>query len=92
MAVWLDDKRLVKQLLAGDERAFDRFFDENFSRLYRFALQRVPNDEDAARDQLPKLLKLAPNHVKTLELSFYVYSGDENLEKAREAVERVLPL
>ena len=33
MTVWFEDKKLVKQLLAGNERAFDRFFDENFSRL-----------------------------------------------------------
>ena len=50
MAVWLEDKKLVKQLLAGDERAFDRFFDENFGRLYRFALIRLSDDADAARE------------------------------------------
>lgn len=50
MAVWLEDKKLAKQLLAGDERAFDRFFDENFSRLYRFALVRLGDDPDAARE------------------------------------------
>ncbi|MCG8369144.1 MAG: RNA polymerase sigma factor [Proteobacteria bacterium] len=50
MAVWLEDKKLLKQLLAGDERAFDRFFDENFSRLYRFALTRLSDDPDAARE------------------------------------------
>jgi RNA polymerase sigma-70 factor (ECF subfamily) len=50
MAVWLDDKKLVKQLLAGNEQAFDRFFDEHFARLYRFALVRMGDDEDAARD------------------------------------------
>ena len=50
MAVYLDDKRFVKQLLGGDERAFDRFFDENFSRLYRFALTRLSDDPDAARE------------------------------------------
>ena len=50
MTVWLDDKRLVKQVLAGSERAFDQFFDENFARLYRFALVRLGGDEDAARD------------------------------------------
>ena len=48
--LYLDDKKLVKQLLAGDERAFDRFFDENFSRLYRFALVRLSDDPDAARE------------------------------------------
>ena len=50
MPVWLDDKKLVNQLLDGDERAFDRFFDENYARLYRFALTRLSNDPDAARE------------------------------------------
>jgi len=50
VAVYLDDKRLVKQLLAGDSRAFDRFFDENFARIYRFALVRLSDDPDAARE------------------------------------------
>jgi RNA polymerase sigma-70 factor (ECF subfamily) len=50
MAVYFQDKRLVKQLLAGDERAFDQFFDENFARLYRFALTRLSDDPDAARE------------------------------------------
>ena len=50
MAIYLDDKKLVKQLLEGDERAFDRFFDENFARLYRFALVRLSDDPEAARE------------------------------------------
>jgi len=50
MAVWLEDKKLVKQLLAGNERAFDQFFNENFSRLYRFCLTRLSDDPDAARE------------------------------------------
>lgn len=50
MAVYLDDKKFVKQLLAGDERAFERFFDEHFARLYRFALTRLADDPDAARE------------------------------------------
>lgn len=50
MAVRLDDKRLVKQLLGGDERAFNRFFDDYFARLYRFALARLADDPDAARE------------------------------------------
>lgn len=50
MPLYLDDKRLVKQLLAGNERAFDRFFEENFARLYRFALVRLSDDPDAARE------------------------------------------
>lgn len=50
MPVYLDDKRLVKQLLAGDQRAFDRFFEENFARLYRFALVRLSDDPEGARE------------------------------------------
>lgn len=50
MAVYLEDRRLVKLLLAGDERAFDRFFEDNFARLFRFALIRLSDDPDAARE------------------------------------------
>ena len=50
VAVYLDDKRLVKQLLNGDELAFERFFEENFARLYRFALVRLSDDPDAAHE------------------------------------------
>ncbi len=50
MTVYFEDRKLVKQLLKGDERAFERFFDENFARLYRFALTRLSDDPDAARE------------------------------------------
>ncbi len=50
MPVYLDDKRLVKRLLAGDDQAFKRFFDENYSRLYRFVLARVSGDREAAAE------------------------------------------
>ncbi len=50
MAIYLDDKRVVKQLLANDEQAFDRFFSDNFARLYRFVLTRLPDDPDGTRE------------------------------------------
>ncbi len=50
MAVYLDDRKLVKKLLSGDELAFEGFFEDNFARLYRFALVRLSDDPDAARD------------------------------------------
>ena len=50
MPVYLDDKRLIKQLLAGDQRAFDRFFEENFARLYRFAMVRLSDHPEGARE------------------------------------------
>lgn len=50
VTIHLDDKRLVKRLLAGNERAFAEFFDDYFGRLYRFSLPRLSSDPDAARD------------------------------------------
>jgi len=65
MAVYLDDKRLVKTLLSGDERAFDRFFEDNFSRLYRFALVRLSDDPDAAREIAQIVLTRATQKLHT---------------------------
>lgn len=48
--VYADDRRLARRVLAGDETAFRRFFDENYGRLYRFALTRVGGDESVAED------------------------------------------
>lgn len=50
MPIHLEDRQLVKRLLAGDERAFGRFFDENFARLYRFVLVRVSHNPEAAAE------------------------------------------
>ena len=65
MAVYLNDKKLVKQLLAGDQRAFDCFFDENFARLYRFALRRLSDDPDAAREVAQITLSKAVRKLHT---------------------------
>ena len=46
----LHDRGLVKRMLAGDERAFDEFFDGNFRGIYRFALARLNYDVDAAEE------------------------------------------
>jgi RNA polymerase sigma-70 factor (ECF subfamily) len=42
-----DDLALVRSLLRGDEEAYAEFFDEYFSRLYRFALARLHDETDA---------------------------------------------
>ena len=65
MALYLDDKRLVKQLLANDEQAFDRFFSENFARLYRFALTRLPEDPDGTREVVQIALTKAIRKLHT---------------------------
>jgi RNA polymerase sigma-70 factor (ECF subfamily) len=45
-----DEKQLIQRMLAGDERAFDAFFDAYFPRVYRFALPRLNGEVDAARE------------------------------------------
>ena len=44
-----DDRDLVRRMLAGEERAFDEFFEGNFDRVFRFALRRI-SDGAAAED------------------------------------------
>jgi RNA polymerase sigma-70 factor, ECF subfamily len=45
-----DDRELVQQMLAGEERAFSEFFTNYFPRIFRFALPRLNRDQDAAKD------------------------------------------
>jgi len=65
MPVYLDDKRLVKQLLTGDQRAFDRFFEDNFARLYRFAIVRLSDDPEGAREVVQIALTRAIRKMHT---------------------------
>jgi RNA polymerase sigma-70 factor, ECF subfamily len=43
----VDDRELVRRMRAGEDAAFDAFFDTYFPRLYRFALSRVGRDDAA---------------------------------------------
>jgi RNA polymerase sigma-70 factor (ECF subfamily) len=45
-----NERELVKAMLAGDERAFNRFFTGYFPRVYRFALPRLGGDAEAAKE------------------------------------------
>jgi len=51
-----DERRLVARMLAGEELAFDQFFDTCFRPLYRFALRRVGGDASAAEDVAQRTL------------------------------------
>ncbi len=65
MPVYMDDRRLAKKLLAGDARAFDQFFDENFARLYRFAMARLSDDPEGAREVVQTVLTRAVQKMHT---------------------------
>ena len=65
MPTYLDDKHLVKRLLASDEQAFTRFFDENFARLYRFALARLGNDQESTKEVVQQVFAKATRKLGT---------------------------
>jgi RNA polymerase sigma-70 factor (ECF subfamily) len=72
MSIYFEDRKLTKRLMAGDERAFSQFFDEHFSRLYRFALARLPDDQEAASEVVQAALSRALKKV-------HLYRGESAL-------------
>ncbi len=59
------DPQLIRRMLAGDERAFDAFFNAYFPRLYRFALPRLNGDVDATREIVQVTLGKAIRKLET---------------------------
>ena len=59
-----DDRDLVRRMLAGEQRAFDEFFNAYFDRLYRFAIVRVKNDPGVAEDAVQQTLCRAVEKLK----------------------------
>jgi RNA polymerase sigma-70 factor, ECF subfamily len=57
------DTTLVKAMLAGDERAFQLFFETYFPRVYRFALPRLANDVEATREVVQTTLTKAVRNL-----------------------------
>ncbi len=46
----LEERRLVKRVLAHDRQAFNVFFDAYFPRLYRFARSRLADDPEITKE------------------------------------------
>ncbi len=67
-----DDSELIRQMLAGEESAFNAFFDSYFPRVYRFALARLGRDPEAARDVVQATLTKAVGRLTQ-------YRGDASL-------------
>ena len=59
------DRALAGRLLRGDEAAFDQFFDNYSSRLYRFAAARTRHNVDAAADVVQLTLSKALTKLAT---------------------------
>lgn len=54
-----NDRELIRRMLAGDERAYESFFNAYFPRVYRFALPRLNGDVEATRDVVQATLAKA---------------------------------
>jgi RNA polymerase sigma-70 factor (ECF subfamily) len=61
----LNDRRLVQRMLAGDEDAFDAFFNAYFPLLYRFALSRLGGNVEVAEDVVQRTLCIAVDRAST---------------------------
>lgn len=61
----LEDRRLVKRLLARDGEAFRAFFDGYFPRLYRFARARLGGDPDTTKEIVQVTLTKAMRKLGT---------------------------
>ena len=59
------ERMLVRRMLAGDERAFEEFFESHFSRLFRFALARLGGDTATAEDVTQATLCQAVARLET---------------------------
>jgi RNA polymerase sigma-70 factor (ECF subfamily) len=61
----LEDRRLVKRLLAHDREAFNAFFDGYFPRLYRFARTRLGEDSEVTKEIVHDTLSKAIRKLAT---------------------------
>jgi RNA polymerase sigma-70 factor (ECF subfamily) len=71
----LEDRRLVKRLLAHDREAFSAFFDGYFPRLYRFARARLGDDPDTTKEIVQVTLTKAMRKLSSYrgEAAFFTW-------------------
>ncbi len=58
------DRRLVRGLLAGDQRALKAFYDEYFPKLYRYAARRMSSSHDID-EVIQSVLTIAARRIET---------------------------
>jgi RNA polymerase sigma-70 factor (ECF subfamily) len=67
-----DDRALVRRLRAGEEQAFEAFFDSHFPALYRFLLARLDGDRELARELAQAAISKGVEHLDS-------YRGEASL-------------
>lgn len=72
MLTYLNDKKLVQELLTGEESDFKNFFDEYFPRVYRFAYNRLSDNQEATEE-------IVQNTLSKTILNLNKYKGESTL-------------
>jgi RNA polymerase sigma-70 factor (ECF subfamily) len=87
----LEDRRLVKRLLAHDALAFKQFFDGYFPRLYRFARSRLGEDPDVTKEIVHVTLTKAIRKLASYrgEAAFFTWLCTICRNEINDHVERV---
>jgi RNA polymerase sigma-70 factor (ECF subfamily) len=88
----LEDRRLVKRLLAHDTRAFNEFFDGYFPRLYRFARTRLGDDPDTTKEIVQVTLTKAMRKLASYrgEAAFFTWLCTICRNEINDHLERVV--
>lgn len=68
------DRSLVKSMLAGEEQAFQQFFDIYFPRIYRFALPRLGGNIQAAKEVVQATLTRAVRALDSYRLEAALFT------------------
>ncbi len=93
------DRKLVKRILAGDERALKSFVDDYFPRLYRYARHRL-NCEADVEDVVQIVLSQAARRLETFRgestlLTWLVkicrHEISKHLEKSKKSADLMAP-
>lgn len=87
----LEDRRLVKRLLAHDAQAFNQFFDGYFPRLYRFARTRLGEDPDTTKEIVHVTLTKAIRKLASYrgEAAFFTWLCTICRNEINDYIERV---
>src|SRR3970282_978824 len=88
----LQDRRLVKRLLAHDHEAFRQFFDGYFPRLYRFARTRLGDDPETTKEIVHVSLSKAVRKLGTYrgEAALFTWLCTICRNEINDHVERVV--
>ena len=69
------DKRLVKRILRGEQKAFDEFFTDHYPRIYRYCRRRLPeaDAEDVAVESMRQGLRRIETYRGEAQLITWLY-------------------